>query len=146
MAIYRARFALLAPVNDFAAAQSYLTSDDMTCYLRGEVPTVKDEEIRKVEWRLDDDQTGYVECEFTRELTPDELEAVSDWIRGQNSDGLGEGFEQQDFAQAVNPDACCDCEFVQHCSDDPETCGADAAYAMAEFDWKTNHYHLSQVA
>ena len=40
-----------------------------------------------------------------RELTEQELEKLSDWISGQNSDGLGEGFEQQDFAESYfNPE------------------------------------------
>ena len=38
---------------------------------------------------------GKIECSLTEELTDDETEKLKDWISGQNSDGWGEGFEQQ---------------------------------------------------
>lgn len=38
---------------------------------------------------------GKVNVTFSEELTEKEAEVVKDYICGQNSDGLGEGFEQQ---------------------------------------------------
>lgn len=38
---------------------------------------------------------GKVNVTLSEELTSEEVEAVKDYICGQNSDGLGEGFEQQ---------------------------------------------------
>ena len=38
---------------------------------------------------------GTVDVRLTEPLTNDEDERLRDWITGQNSDGLGEGFEQQ---------------------------------------------------
>ncbi len=39
---------------------------------------------------------GKVTVTLSEELTVEETEAVKDYICGQNSDGLGEGFEQQE--------------------------------------------------
>lgn len=46
---------------------------------------------------LDNKPFGYVEIEFTEDLTDTEISSLKDWISGQNSDGLGEGFEQRCF-------------------------------------------------
>jgi hypothetical protein len=54
-----------------------------------------------------------------RPLTDEESKQISEWISGQNSDGLGEGFEQQSFAEIEGDDE----------NDD---------WAMASFDWQTN--------
>ena len=40
---------------------------------------------------------GKVTVTLSEELTEKETEAVKDYIEGQNSDGLGEGFEQQEI-------------------------------------------------
>ena len=40
---------------------------------------------------------GKVSVTLSEELTSEEVEAVKDYICGQNSDGLGEGFEQQEI-------------------------------------------------
>lgn len=38
---------------------------------------------------------GRIDCSFKEALTAEETEALRDWLTGQCSDGLGEGFEQQ---------------------------------------------------
>ena len=38
---------------------------------------------------------GKITCELLEPLTKEEQEELADWILGQNSDGLGEGFEQR---------------------------------------------------
>ena len=40
---------------------------------------------------------GKIDCYLTEELTPEETERLRDAITGQNSDGLGEGFEQREI-------------------------------------------------
>ncbi len=91
---YKTDFHLEAPVNDFEAAQAYLSEDDMTQYIPDELKDV----VKDVKWELEDEESGHISFKTTRELTAEESKKMSDWIDGQNSDGLGEGFEQQDFA------------------------------------------------
>ena len=102
--IYETSFNLEAPVNNFGAAQEYLDEDDMVQYLdESRCSAAKD--IGSIVWILDDEQSGKIRVTAKRELTEEELDQLSDWILGQNSDGLGEGFEQQDFAESYyNPD------------------------------------------
>ena len=40
---------------------------------------------------------GKIDCYLTEALTPEETERLRDAIEGQNSDGLGEGFEQREI-------------------------------------------------
>lgn len=40
---------------------------------------------------------GKIDCYLTEALTPEETERLRDAITGQNSDGLGEGFEQREI-------------------------------------------------
>ena len=97
---YTSNFNLEAEVNDFDAAQQYLSSDDMAQYLPDELKDV----VTSVDWTLDDEASGHVSVKTTRDLTDGEKDALEDWIEGQNYDGLGEGFEQQKFAETYyNP-------------------------------------------
>ena len=123
---YRTKFNLTAPVIDFEAAYDYLIEDNMTDYLHNAEISGHDKVIH-IAWYLMTEEKGYIEVQTDGELTAEESRAISDWIRGQNSDGLGEGFEQQDFA-------C-------YSLDDDED-GYDE-YVMASFDWETNDYELT---
>ena len=123
MAVYRTNFRLLEKVNDLSAARAYLTEYDMTEYLPDNLKGI----VIKVRWELTLADEGYVEAITIRDLTPEESADLSDWVSGQNSDGLGEGFEQQEFAEAY---------------DDPDDW---ASYSMASFDWKTNKYKFNKI-
>ena len=46
---------------------------------------------------LTEKERKVIELYYYEELTLKEIEEIKDYITGQNSDGLGEGFEQQDI-------------------------------------------------
>lgn len=92
---YQTRFNLLAAVLDIDAAQAYLSEADMLEYFDNEAIKRK---LKSIDWILEDDVSGYIEVIANEELSDDELEEIADYIKGQNSDGLGEGFSSQDFA------------------------------------------------
>lgn len=132
MYTYRTYFKLTAPVIDFEAAREYLIEDEMVVYFNEDSrrPSSLQGVVISIDWILRDEESGYIEMKSTRELETKELEFISDWVRGQNSDGLGESFEQQDFACYVsneNDDFDYD-EFE------------DEDWIMASFDWLTNNY------
>ena len=132
---YKTDFSLECPVNDYNAAREYLLEDDMTKYLVDSLrdDNVKEEEIMKIkniQWKLQDTQSGYILLTTTDVLPNNVLSMISEWVSGQNSDGLGEGFEQQDFAE-YNPE-----DYYSY----------DDEYCMASFDWKTNKYLFRRVS
>ena len=87
--------------------QKYLTEDDMTVYLKNDndIPISVREALVHIEWELIGDDYGKIHLTTTRKLDEKELEYISDYVKVQNSDGLGEGFEQQDFADHYDEDA-----------------------------------------
>lgn len=114
---------LTGVVNDLEAARTYLTEDDMTQHL-DVAPAVID-----IRWNLKDDGQSYEVIALAyEELLPYEMDQLAMWVNGQNSDGLGEGFEQQDFA--------CLEEEEGYAEDDEIL---EERYDLyASFDWKTN--------
>lgn len=46
---------------------------------------------------LDDELYGKVDVRLTEPMTEEEEKELREWIHGQNSDGLGEGYEQQEI-------------------------------------------------
>lgn len=128
MVKYITNFTLEYPVNDYDEAKNYLEDDDMTQYLPDDLKKA----IIKIDWNLVDEQSGNITVLSKQELSEEELDRVSDYIRGQNSDGLGEGFEQQSFANYnVNDDYA-----EEEYEDD---------WVMASFDWRTNEYKLQKM-
>ena len=119
--IYRTTFKLLAPVTDVEKANKYLHEDDMTQFIDSDL----EDFVIHIEWNLTNTMQGYVEVQTSDIVSIDILERISEWIKGQNSDGLGESFEQQDFALHYHED-----------TDD---------YSNACFDWYTNDYELKPV-
>lgn len=96
--IYRIKFSVSDPVNDLEEAQNYLTNDDMTKYLLDDIDDRLKSIITHIEWVQDKAISGYVELQTTDYLTEDDLNKIKEWIDGQNSDGLGAGYSDQDFA------------------------------------------------
>lgn len=125
-AIYRTHGTLQAPVKDLFAAQEYLREDDMTEYLDDALKAV----VLHVEWNLNDPSHWEVTVIAKRRLLRSESERLSAWISGQNSDGLGEGFEQQHFAEYYDV------------NDDPYDPDVEV---VASFDWQTNKCELALV-
>lgn len=132
--IYRTNFNLTYPVNDFDAAYSYLTEDDMTEYLLDDDRGCS--KVESIRWELVDEQSGYIEVITNELLTDDEKKNISDWIRGQNSDGLGEGFEQQRFAEYQEE---------EDWYDEDEDEYYEGEWVSASFDWSTNPYRLTLI-
>lgn len=128
--LYQTNFKLAYPVRDMDAAKAYLSEDDMTEILVGHHPEL-DGVVSNIEWILDDDESGHIDLETTRSLTDVELTMISEWVAGQNADGLGEGFEQQSFANYM-------------VEEDPYGLEEDE-WVMASFDWKSNSYAFSPV-
>ena len=137
---YKTNFTLTGYVNDYDAAADYLTCDDMTQYVKYASGSSKLEDVvTKIEWILVDEGRGYIEVETNRALTPQESQDLSDWIRGQNSDGLGEGFEQQDFATER-----CECDECYEYGEWGEDAYGDHD-GMVSFDWHSNNYELVEI-
>lgn len=140
MPIYRISGALtgtIAPEN-VAAAQAYLVQDDdMALFFHMWEAWAKDV-VEHVEWKLDHNGHNWSVTAFaTRELTDEEQRVFSEWVSGQNSDGMGEGFEQQDFAWQEQDDCTCD-------GDGWGSCDCAGGH-MISFDWKDNEHKVERV-
>ena len=138
MYLYRTYFNLTNEVIDFEDARMYLISDDMSVYLKDDDRIAADvrEAVVAIKWLLSDESSGHIDLTTTKALSENELNSISDWVCGQNSDGLGEGFEQQDFASY---------EVLDDYEDDDDDYG-DEQFIMASFDWKTNEYLFTEVS
>lgn len=116
---YKAYFNLTHDINpeDVEIANDYL-DDDMTKYLIEDLKKKMPEtapKIVEILWSLNNVNSGVVTVTSER-LDKKEKEWISNWISGQCSDGLGEGFENQDFASTAN--------------------------GVSGFDWQSNDYTL----
>lgn len=137
--LYTTHFQLLAPVDDFGAAYEYLKEDDMTEYLHSDsdISQSAKDKVDKIEWVLKDEQSGRIEVKTNDYLSDSESQEISDWVSGQCSDGLGEGFGQQSFAcYRVGGYEGFGGEYDEYYEDE---------YVTAEFDWRANSYNLELV-
>lgn len=127
MYTYRTKFNLVNPVRDFEAAYEYLTEDDMSTYLKNDsrIDSYIQDSVESITWILVTEDSGYIELQTTNKLSSEQLKSISNWVAGQNSDGLGESFEQRDFAS-----------YEDEYND----------YVMASFDWQTNDYLFELVS
>ena len=89
----------------------------MTKYLKEDesIPNEVREAVEHIEWWLTDPKHGYVTIKTNRKMSKEELLEISYFVKGENGDGLGESFEQRDFAN------------------------------WARFDFKTNKYIFKEV-
>lgn len=133
---YVTKFNLEVPVK-IDDANYYLHEADMIEFLKDNIEdhpdktTIKPDDLVSITWTMDRSYTnhsdhGTITLITTRELTTKELDFVSKYVSGQNSDGLGEGFEQN---------------FPNDTEEDEDGYGDDA---MASFDWKTNDYKFTK--
>lgn len=95
--LYKTDFKLSASIKekDFESAFDYLVEDEMANYVDDEVKT----SLISMRYVLTQLDRGTVFIVAKRELTEKELAILKQEIEGQNSDGLGEGFCSQDFAE-----------------------------------------------
>lgn len=137
---YQTTFYLLADVLDLDEAQAYLEEDNMLYYFDNEEIKRK---LQSIKWHLTDCGSGYIEVIANEELAENELDEISAYISGQNADGIGESFEQQDFASydaaLLNDRGEIDDSLLY--DDDYEE-----DWVMASFDWNSNYYVLELVA
>ena len=83
-------------IND--ALKEYTANDenDMATYYNKDDGL--SEKLTSAVWSVElhgDKLFGRIDCSLKEALTAEETEALRDWLTGQCSDGLGEGFEQQ---------------------------------------------------
>lgn len=91
---------VLSPYIEVAFAQYQGGDSDMAQYFDSCDSETACKKVKRVKWKFEKTNNclyGKVEVALTDELTAEETEAVKEWIAGQNSDGLGEGFEQSEF-------------------------------------------------
>ena len=128
---YRTDFELSSDVIDYQNAQAYLDEFNMTDILiediqyhnKGFEDVIVSVKYQLIEPEYDDrTDSGYIEVVTNKELTKEQKQYVSKWIKGQNSDGIGECFEQQNWS------------------------GKDYfGYDSCSFDWGTNDYELTLI-
>ena len=89
-------FELTGNVNDFDLAKEYLLEDTMLNYYSG----IAKKYMRSIDWVLQTPHSGKVFIRGQLSYMSERLaEQLLSFINEQNSDGLGEGFEQQEFAE-----------------------------------------------
>lgn len=137
--IYQTDFYLMADVIDYDDAKAYLEEENMLQYFDNEQIKRK---LKSIYWRLDNEGAGRVVVTANQELEDYELEELSDYILGQNSDGLGEGFEQQEFAE-YDAAKWADGEYNEYAEYED---GYEEDWVVASFDWKYNKYPLELIA
>ena len=127
---YKTQGLLAHPVSDINAAREFLREhgEHMEQYI---YPDAAKQQVHSATWDLLDEGRWEVTLVADTNLGQDQLELLSEWISGQNSDGLGEGFEQQSFSERVP-------EYDDDVEDDEDI-------IMSSFDWQTNPCKLEPV-
>lgn len=98
---YIAKLSLSHPILDTKIVQKYIDQVDMLDIMkhyRGEGFAKYRHSLTRFQWVVTSSDTIDVIVESTRELSPEFIKELDDEIEFQNSDGLGESLEQQDFA------------------------------------------------
>ena len=121
---YGCNFTLRAPVLDLDKAQDYLDEDfKLMLVIFNDDLKADDDPIVNWRWFLTTDEMGVFVYETNRRLTNKEIHNLEEATEGQASDGLGEGFCQQEWSEYEdsNYDSFWD-------GDEPE-------WFLAEIDW-----------
>lgn len=134
---YRTNFNLTDEVKSMSEAQEYLDDDDMTYYLLGDFPQLAQNRV-KIRWVLTHPNKGYVSLKSETPINQKMLDEISRWVSGQNSDGLGEGFEQQDFANYDPNEPLLEYDSMDYDDDEGE-------FVRCEFDWRKNEYKFEEI-
>ena len=133
--LYRTYFKLTNCVADFEEARQYLAADDMTKYLiEDKRASSCKNKIKSIKWILKDSASGYIDLETTDTLSDEELNNISNWVRAQHSDGIGEGFTDQPFAT-----------YEDEGLEGYEGSEWDNEMIIVEFDWTTNDYKFERM-
>jgi hypothetical protein len=164
---YQTEFNLTLPVKDLDKAREYL-AEDVAKYLRKEIEAANEQALSEIspdnivslKWELDNEQSGHITLLTKSPLTDNQLKAVSGFISGQNSDGLGAGFEQGDFAEYYDEEAYKVAysdfenayfniddypkEIAEAIREDLYVPTPDDFIRCATFDYKTNDYRLEE--
>ena len=120
---------LTEPVNDLNAAREYLRELQRELPMHTVIyPDEAKANVHSVRWDLRNECAWEVTLVADEELPPKQLELLADWISGQNSDGIGESFEQQPFAEHEWEDDC-----------------GEEIPVMSSFDWEENNCSLEAV-
>jgi hypothetical protein len=159
MPVYRTKGVLTGTIeaDNVAQAQEYLHEDDMAKYVSANADL--EGVLEWIVWDLASDGHHWtVTAVTTRELSGDELKRLSSEVSGQNSDGLGESFEQQPFAEIDEEDTEEDCGVCGGSGAGPDAepdeycinCGGDGvvyrdAWGMISFDWESNDCAFERV-
>ena len=98
--LYRTYFNLSDNIPDehWMEARKYLDEDNMANYLPDELS----EKVILIQYDLITNNKGFINIISNALLTQEELIELKNELDGQNSDGLGEGFEQQEFTELRN--------------------------------------------
>ena len=115
---------------EYEKAQDFLFEENLANYYDG----LGKDKINSIDWVLmqNTEGSGFIVVDTYEPLTQDELDAVSEYISGQNSDGIGESFEQR-FSYYIYDDSDDDWEYSGDSGD------------MCSFDWMYNPYKLYRL-
>ena len=86
--------------------EDYLDGDDMAKYFDSDDNAEVAAKLQSMDWSFVDinyELFGKVAVVLSEDISEEGIQDLKDYITGQNSDGLGEGFEQQDIA--INDDS-----------------------------------------
>lgn len=136
MAQYIGKLSLSHPILNRKMTQDYIDQVDMLDIMknyRGESFAEERQSLTRFQWVVTSADTIDVTVESTKELSPEFIQELNSEIDFQNSDGLGESLEQQDFAWS-------DDTYFDHILNDYEVVGG------ASTNWTDDKIKLQKVA
>lgn len=107
--VYQTNFTLTHAVNDYEEAKAFLdeaNDEGITDTLQsditfdseyGDAPNDFSDKIESVRWSLDTANTGHITLQTNTALTEEEKTYISEWINGQQTQGIGDDFKEEPF-------------------------------------------------